>query len=110
MDGFPPETDLSFVRLRQRLLWRIRRRYQTVTERRSIGGLELSFTRIADPDLVLEEVAAEEDRRDLKVGARRDAQQLHLPYWAELWDSASGVGQFLVAAHQSPPRPLSGGG
>ena len=29
-------------------------------------------------------------------GERVPEDQLHLPYWAELWDSAMGIGQFLV--------------
>jgi predicted nicotinamide N-methyase len=77
------------------LLSRIHRRYQTVAETLRIGALEIPFTRIADPDRVLDEVAAEEDRRE-KLGGARIAEPLHLPYWAELWDSAEGMGRFLV--------------
>ena len=39
---------------------------------------------------------AEEDRREKLSGKRRVSDELHLPYWAELWDSAFGIGQFLV--------------
>jgi predicted nicotinamide N-methyase len=80
---------------RRRLLWRIQRRYQTVTEVRRFGGVEMRFTRVTDPDRVLDEVAAEEDRLE-KLRGRVDADELHLPYWAELWDSALGLAQFLV--------------
>src|SRR4051812_21725615 len=44
------------------LLARIRRRYQTVEQELTIGGLRLSFTRVADPDRVLDEIADEADR------------------------------------------------
>lgn len=81
---------------RQRLLERIHRRFVTVTRRAKVGTLELEFTRIADPDRVLDEVAAEEDRRERERGRRVPEDELHLPYWAELWDSSQGVGQFLV--------------
>jgi 2-polyprenyl-3-methyl-5-hydroxy-6-metoxy-1,4-benzoquinol methylase len=76
------------------LLARIRRRYQTAEQELTIGGLRLNFTRVADPDQVLDEVAHEADRRE-RLSGRREAEPLHLPYWAELWDSALGVGAFI---------------
>ena len=45
---------------------------------------------------MLDEVAEEADRRDRVSGTRADGDQLHLPYWAELWDSALGIGRHLV--------------
>jgi predicted nicotinamide N-methyase len=84
------------VRARQRLLRRIHARYRTVTETVSVGPLVFPFTRIADPDRVLDEVAAEEDRMEKVSGRRADGDYLHLPYWAELWDSASGMATHLV--------------
>jgi predicted nicotinamide N-methyase len=81
---------------RQRLLGRIQRRFGTVARRVKVGRLELDFTRIADPDRVLDEVAAEDDRREKRRGRRLVEDELHLPYWAELWDSSQGVGQFLA--------------
>ena len=83
-------------RLRGRLLARIHRRYQTVTVAASVGPLSFPFTRIADPDHVLDEVALEADRREKLTGRREPDEHLHLPYWAELWDSAVGVGEFLA--------------
>jgi predicted nicotinamide N-methyase len=80
---------------RQRLLARIHRRYLTITQMVRIGSMNLEFTRIADPDKVLDEVAAEADRRERVSGKREADEHLHLPYWAELWDSAAGIGQFL---------------
>ena len=77
------------------LLCRIRRRFPTVTETVRFGPVEFAFTRAADPNRVLDEIAAEEDRRE-RVGGVRHAEPLHLPYWAELWDSGAGVGQHLV--------------
>lgn len=81
---------------RKHLLWRIHRRYQTITTIVNIGPLSFDFTRIADPDRVLDDVAAEEDRLE-KLRGRVPEDQLHLPYWAELWDSAMGIAQHLVA-------------
>jgi predicted nicotinamide N-methyase len=78
------------------LLARIHRHYRTITEPRQIGPLRLAFTRIEDPDRVLDEVAAAEDRREKTTGQRRPGEALHLPYWAELWDSALGIGQWLM--------------
>jgi predicted nicotinamide N-methyase len=78
-----------------RLLARIQRRYPTVTQIQKFGPVEIAFTRAADPNRVLDEVAAEEDRRE-KAGGLRNAEPLHLPYWAELWDSAGGVCLHMV--------------
>ncbi len=97
--------------LRRKLLFRIERRYQIRTQLTSIGPLRFSFTRIADPDRVLDEVADAEDRRERRSGLRTPSDQLHLPYWAELWDSTAGIGQYLCrvgSAHLRPsarPRP-----
>jgi len=80
---------------RERLLFRIHRRYQTVREIVTVAGLTFPFVRIADPDVVLDQVAAEEDRLEKLSGRRTDGDRLHLPYWAELWDSARGVAELL---------------
>lgn len=89
--------------LRHRLLWRIHRRFETVTEAVRLGSLELQFTRIADSNRVLDAVVAEEDRLEKLSGRRVAEDQLHLPYWAELWDSALGVGQFLLRQPAASP-------
>src|SRR5688572_18026638 len=86
--------------LEARLLARIGRRYKTRTEDLQIGHLRLRFTRIADPDVVLDQVADAEDRREKVSGKRRDEEELHLPYWAELWESGLGIGQMMVASPQ----------
>jgi predicted nicotinamide N-methyase len=80
---------------RAALLARVRRRYRIITEPLNIGTLQLSFTRIADPNIVLDQVAREVDQRQ-KITGRRDPDPQHLPYWAELWDSAAGLGEYLV--------------
>jgi len=87
--------------LAARLLARIHRRYQTKSETLLIGPLRIPFTRIADPDVVLDQVAAEQDRREKVSGRRREDEELHLPYWAELWESGLGIAKKLVS---SPER------
>jgi predicted nicotinamide N-methyase len=89
----------QLTKLRDQLLWRIRRKWETLTERVNVGPLTLHFTRIADPNVVLDRVAEEEDRRDKLAGHRRDQAVLHLPYWAELWDSALAVAEEVAATH-----------
>ena len=89
----PPKAD----RRRRQLLARIHRRgYQTITEPVTVVGRTFQFTRIADPNRVLDQVAQEEDRRDKLAGKRRDGEELHLPYWAELWDSSLATIQWLT--------------
>ncbi len=81
--------------LRQRLLHRIGRRFRTLTEEVSVGPVKLNFTRIADPNFVLDEMAEAEDLKDKLAGYRRPSDDLNLPYWAELWDSAYGVSDYF---------------
>jgi SAM-dependent methyltransferase len=89
----PPHAD----RRRRQLLARIhRRQYQTITEPVTVAGRTFQFTRIADPNRVLDQVAEEEDRRDKLEGKRRDGEELHLPYWAELWDSSLAIVEVLA--------------
>ena len=78
------------------LLRRIHRTYQTQHKIWKINELSIDFTQIADPDRVLDQVAEQEDRLERLSGRRTDGDQLHLPYWAELWDSALGIGQLLA--------------
>jgi predicted nicotinamide N-methyase len=104
----------NLLKLRGRLLCRIGRRYRVVTEPLEIAGLTFSFTRIVDPDRVLDEVAAEADLRDRLGGVRLPGDELHLPYWAEVWESGRGMGEFLVrgglegnvVTPTSPPTPV----
>ncbi len=95
----PGERNESARRLARQLLARIHRRYQTVTEPITLGGQTLNFTRIANANRVLEEVAAAEDSAEAQTGLRKEGDALRLPYWAELWDSASGVGEWLLRSN-----------
>ena len=95
---------------RAKLLARIGRRFAVLTETVTVGGLTLEFTRIEDPNRVLDEVAAEEDRLEKVKGQRVSEDQLHLPYWAELWDSATGMGQRLVRGGEGSGFGVQGSG
>lgn len=77
----------------QRLLSRIRTRYAICCEKLTIGGREYDFTRVLDPDHVLEqfERAADQDKT---------SQPLWQPYWAEAWESAVVLASEL--AQQNP--------
>jgi predicted nicotinamide N-methyase len=81
---------------RARLSWRINQRFKIISEFHTLSDHRFSFTRIIDPDVVLDQVVAEEDRREKLSGQCRQSEELHLPYWAELWESAIGIGQFLI--------------
>jgi predicted nicotinamide N-methyase len=87
---------------RDRLLARIQRRYQTVTESIAAGPFTIGFTRAAEPNRVLDDIVAEEDRREKATGVRL-ADPPHLPYWAELWDSARGMAD-VIATMEFPPH------
>jgi predicted nicotinamide N-methyase len=78
------------------LLSRIRKHFDITQIHRQVAGIDLAFTQIRNPDLVLDQVAAQADLHVRLHGKRVDADQLHLPYWAEFWDSALGIGQLLV--------------
>ncbi|MBC8108168.1 MAG: methyltransferase [Anaerolineae bacterium] len=86
----------SSDRQRRKLLARIVKQHEIITREISIGDLRIPFTQIKDPDRVLDDIVAEADRREKVSGVREHEDELHLPYWAELWDSAMGVGQWLV--------------
>jgi predicted nicotinamide N-methyase len=90
--------------LRQRLLARLQRRYDIVERVYTIGPLTVPFAQVRDPNKVLDDVAAEDDRREKLSGKRLEDDQLHLPYWAELWDSAFGVASFMVRDHGDQRR------
>ena len=53
------------------LLHRIHQRYQTLTVPLRFGDFVLDFTRIADPEVVLDQVCEAEDRREKLGGAQR---------------------------------------
>jgi predicted nicotinamide N-methyase len=89
---------LRHQRRRLRLLHRIQRRYSTTTAAVTLGPLEFPFTRVADPDAVLDWVVAEEDRRTRLAGKTPGlrAEPQNMPYWVEVWDSALGLGTHLA--------------
>jgi predicted nicotinamide N-methyase len=89
----------SSSRLRERLQRRIHQRWETVESELSFGAAVLTFTRIADPNRVLDEAVAEEDRRR-ENGDPPLYEPPHLPYWAELWESA---GALATALARTPP-------
>jgi predicted nicotinamide N-methyase len=91
-----PSSLRALRRRRLKLLQRIGRSYAIITEPIRAGAIEVQFTRIADPNRVLDEVAMEEDLREKATGRRKREDELHLPYWAELWDSSLGMASFLV--------------
>ena len=99
-----PRLSPAEARIRDRLRSRIARRFDTVTREVALNGLRFTFTRIADPDRVLDEVADEADRRERLSGRREADEHLHLPYWAELWDSAFGIGLFLTGTNNRQTR------
>ena len=110
VDVFDPNSAThrsQLERLRRHLLARIHRRYQTVTQSLRFGQIEFEFTRIVDPDVVLDQVAREADRRERTTGTSQADLDLHLPYWAELWDSASGIGHFLASSKLDVQSHLS---
>ena len=81
-------------RRRSRLLARIRQRYQTRDQTLRLGGLTLEFTRIADPDRVLDDAAAAEQ------SARRAASLPAFPIGLSC-GTALGLATWL-ASSQSP--------
>jgi len=81
---------------RRRILHRIHRRYQTTERMVDLKGLSFSFVRVTDPDVVLDQVAAEVDLHERLHGREASGQMMHLPYWAELWDSAMGIALHLA--------------
>jgi predicted nicotinamide N-methyase len=78
-----------------RLLARIHRKFWTVTEDIPLGPITLAFTRIADPNLVLDQACDEEDRREKQTGVRL-TNPPHLPYWAELWESSRALAMIVA--------------
>lgn len=91
----------DLARPRERLLARIQRKFLTITEEIPIGPLNLTFTRIADPNRVLDDACAEEDLRERETGIREENPP-HLPYWAELWESSRALAATLTRFDFAP--------
>jgi len=79
-----------------RLHARLARRFDLITEPIAVGPLRIAFTRVADPEKVLDELCHRIDIEERLTGRRVTGDHLGLPYWAELWDSAIGIGQYLA--------------
>lgn len=63
----------------------LRPRFDLLDETHAIAGQIYAFARVADPERVLDDVIAAEGR----------GEKGRMPYWAELWESALGVGEWL---------------
>lgn len=84
--------------IRQSLLDRIRAKFRTRPDRFAFGPIQFDFLRIEDSNVLLDELARQEDD-PAKIRARHeDNDDLHLPYWAEIWDSAIGLSQYLIGS------------
>jgi len=71
-------------------------RYELVDEPIPVGPLRVHFTRVADPDKVLDELCQRIDRYEKETGQRVNDDSLGLPYWAELWESSIAIGAYIA--------------
>ena len=94
MSELLPKAELD--RKRARLLSRLQKKYDITTQEYLIGPLRVPFTRVTNADTVLDQVCEEIDEIEKRTGGKVPDHLMHMPYWAELWDSAFGVGQWLV--------------
>jgi len=94
MSELLPKAELE--RKREKLLSRLTKKYDITTQEYLIGPLRVPFTRVTNADKVLDQVCEEVDEIEKRTGKKVPDQLMHMPYWAELWDSAFGVGQWLV--------------
>jgi predicted nicotinamide N-methyase len=99
----PATATLAPASVRTRLIARIRREFDIVEENVALGDRVLPFVRVADPNAVLDDVCAQETRRERGVQPKRE---LHMPYWAAIWESASALAEHLVA--RDADAPLAG--
>ncbi|HQY87244.1 MAG TPA: methyltransferase domain-containing protein [Tepidisphaeraceae bacterium] len=91
--------DTSRTQLRER----IARKYALTEETIRIGSHELSFTRAADPDAVLDAICLEEEQRRANppVNLEPQLEPLRMPYWAAVWESANALGEFALSMDRS---------
>ena len=71
-------------------------RYELTDEPIAVGPLRVHFTRVADPDKVLDELCERIDRYEKETGQRVQNDALGLPYWAELWESSTAIGMMIA--------------
>lgn len=83
---------------RQQLHQRLAKKYHLIDETIRIGELELNFTRVADPDAVLDAICLEEEKR--RENPDPTLEPLRMPYWAAVWESANVVGEFALSMHR----------
>lgn len=84
-----------------RLLSRLKKRFDLTTELVPVGPLRILFTRVTDPKRVLNDLCDKIDAYERQTGQRVRGDELGLPYWAEIWDSSLGVGQWLIEHHRT---------
>jgi 2-polyprenyl-3-methyl-5-hydroxy-6-metoxy-1,4-benzoquinol methylase len=81
---------------------RIRRQYATVCETYRFADLSLPFTRVVDPDEMLQQMEGE----PAPTGESKKTWQ---PYWAELWECSFVVAETLAGRDLSGMRLLDVG-
>lgn len=86
----------SPARLIAALHARIARRYELIDAPVAVGPLRVAFTRVADPEKVLDDVCERIERYEKTTGRRMQGDAMGLPYWAELWESATAIGAFIA--------------
>lgn len=73
--------------------------YQTQTDQIDLGTLTVTITHITNQDDLLNALIAKGEDHE-------DYQDDRLPYWADLWHSAIGLGQYLVSEQVVQPNML----
>lgn len=97
MKATPVEVPPQRQRTIRRLYARLARRFELYDEQIPVGPLRVQFTRVADPEKVLDALCERIDAHERATGQRVNSDALGLPYWAELWDSAIGIAQWIAA-------------
>jgi len=87
----------------RRLHARLAARFELIDEMLPVGPLRVQFTRVADPESVLNAICRRIDDHEQRTGERIQSDELGLPYWAELWDSATGIGMWLASGGWQQP-------
>jgi len=80
-----------------RLQHRLAQRFDVITEPITVGPLQVMFTRVREPERVLNDICRRIDIEERLTGKRVTGDHLGLPYWAELWDSSIGIGMWMIA-------------
>jgi predicted nicotinamide N-methyase len=84
----------------RRLLARIHREFQTVDDDVPVGTRRMQFTRVLDPDAVLDSVCQQETDRQRGIQPKR---VLRMPYWAAVWESALALAGYLAVRDAAEP-------